>query len=75
MHKNILSMMMSEDSTFTWEELYFKMPVFLRNFYIAEMSKMIQRKNQSITKPMQDLKKGSIPKEVRQAMSRGQPNR
>ena len=31
----------------TWSDLYYNIPVYLRNFYLAEMSKSIQKEREA----------------------------
>ena len=65
LHKSIFSLVTYGKGGWTWEAVYHQIPVYLRNFYINEMSKAIQKENEAYRgKPSGQ----AIPRAVRDAM-------
>lgn len=57
LHKTICTMVTYGRGGWSWEALYYEIPVYLRNFYIAEMSKAFQNERESADRNMSKVVK------------------
>jgi len=48
LHKGIFSLVTYGKGGWTWDAIYHQIPVYLRNFYINELSKSIQKENDAM---------------------------
>lgn len=68
LHKSIFNLVTFGKGGWTWEALYFQIPVYLRTFYFSEMVKVLEReKNESenTTSPGPTSGKVNIPSYLR----------
>lgn len=45
LHKSIFNFITFGKGGWTWDNVYYDMPVFLRNFYMKQMVEVIEREN------------------------------
>jgi len=59
LHKSIFSLITHGKGGWTWNDVYFKMPVYLRNFYIKELSLTVEEEAKA-SKGAQQTTSGQI---------------
>lgn len=55
-HENIFNLLWYANGRLSWDDIY-NMPIFLRNYYVKRVNKMIEEENDRIEKQKADLKK------------------
>lgn len=48
-HENIFNMLWHSNGKLSWDDIY-NMPIFLRNYYVKRINKMIEQENERIEK-------------------------
>lgn len=59
LHKSIFSLITFGKGGWNWNDLYFNIPVFLRNYYLVEMSKALEAEAKASTRAP-DVKEGRV---------------
>ena len=56
LHENIFNLLWYADGRLSWDDIY-QMPIFLRNYYVKRVNKMIQAETDAAEARMKDTEK------------------